>query len=270
MGLQIVHRYTEKVLSLETSKFEETTVFCSFLTIPYPSEDEMASFQLTASFLSLLILVVSNFDISKADTETFDELLVDDLEAEGRLSFYSGNSSSITPDYRAVLAFMLLGLLALVTFGPSLLGAFGGGSSNYGYNRNGFDYYDGGYQGYAEDGTQNQDQFYARSNVDDMVTKMLQLEQIFKKYEVEEDECKAYIACEAANVERLAENGPIVQKAHELFSAITKPEHLTKLKANKGMMIMKQAFDSAKTRQHEVDVCAPLRNACSALRQKTN
>jgi len=58
----------------------------------------MASFQLTASFLSLLILVVSNFDISKADTETFDELLVDDLEAEGRLSFYSGNSTSIIPD----------------------------------------------------------------------------------------------------------------------------------------------------------------------------
>jgi hypothetical protein len=109
-----------------------------------------------------------------------------------------------------------------------------------------------------------------RALSENMVTKMLQLEQIFKKYEVEEDECKAYIACEAANVERLAENGPIVQKAHELFSAITKPEHLTKLKANKGMMIMKQAFDSAKTRQHEVDVCAPLRNACSALRQKTN
>ena len=56
----------------------------------------MASFQLTASFLSLLILVVSNFDISKA--ETFDELLVDDLEPEGRLSFYSGNSTSIIPD----------------------------------------------------------------------------------------------------------------------------------------------------------------------------
>jgi len=119
---------------------------------------------------------------------------------------------------------------------------------------------------------QQQEQPYRtkRSPNENMVTKMLQLEQIFKKYEVEEDECKAYIACEAANVERLAENGPIVQKAHELFSAITKPEHLTKLKANKGMMIMKQAFDSAKTRQHEVDVCAPLRNACSALRQKTN
>jgi len=103
-----------------------------------------------------------------------------------------------------------------------------------------------------------------------MVTKMLQLEQIFKKYEVEEDECRAYIACEAANVERLAENGPIVQQAHELFSAMNKPEHLIKMKGNKSMMIMKQAYDSAKTRQQEVDVCAPLRNACSALRQKTN
>jgi hypothetical protein len=105
-----------------------------------------------------------------------------------------------------------------------------------------------------------------------MVTKMLQLEQIFKKYEVEEDECRAYIACEAANVDRLAENGPIVQKTHELFNAINyaKPEHLAKFNANKGMMIMKQAYDSAKTRQSEVDVCAPLRDACSALRQKKN
>jgi hypothetical protein len=105
-----------------------------------------------------------------------------------------------------------------------------------------------------------------------MVTKMLQLEQIFKKYEVEEDECRAYIACEAANVERLAENGPIVQKTHELFNAINyaKPEHLAKINASKGMMIMKQAYDSAKARQHEVDVCAPLRDACSALRQKKN
>ena len=49
-----------------------------------------------------------------------------------------------------------------------------------------------------------------------------------------------------------------------------KPEHFAKLQANKGMMIMKQAYDSAKARQHEVDVCAPLRDACSALRQRKN
>jgi hypothetical protein len=116
----------------------------------------------------------------------------------------------------------------------------------------------------------HQHHHHTKRSLDDMVTKMLQLEQIFKKYEVEEDECRAYIACEAANVERLAENGPIVQQAHELFSSITKPEHIVKLQQNKGMMIMKQAYDSAKTRQHEPDVCAPLRNACSALRQKAN
>jgi hypothetical protein len=227
----------------------------------------MAQSHLLSLAITLVFLTLSVYGF---DDDLEDFKLYEDISAAEARTFNTSSLGDILPDARAVLAFMLLGLLALVTFGPSLLGAFGGGSSNYGYNRNGFDYYDGGYQGYAEDGTQNQDQFYARSNVDDMVTKMLQLEQIFKKYEVEEDECKAYIACEAANVERLAENGPIVQKAHELFSAITKPEHLTKLKANKGMMIMKQAFDSAKTRQHEVDVCAPLRNACSALRQKTN
>merc|ERR1712018_22689 len=98
---------------------------------------------------------------------------------------------------------------------------------------------------------QQQEQSYRakRSYDEHLVTKMAQLEQIFKKYEVEEDECRAYIAFEAANVERLAENGPIVQKAHELFSSITKPEHFVKMQGNKGMMIMKQAYDSAKTRQ---------------------
>ena len=54
------------------------------------------------------------------------------------------------------------------------------------------------------------------------------------------------------------------------LKSFSKPEHLVKLQQNKGMMIMKQAYDSAKTRQQEPDVCAPLRNACSALRQKAN
>ena len=30
----------------------------------------------------------------------------------------------------------------------------------------------------------------------------------------------AYVACEAANVERLAENGPLVQQVHEFFNAV--------------------------------------------------
>jgi hypothetical protein len=221
---------------------------------------------------TLFVAIVAFCSISAVRGDDWSEDELDFTVDKSEARFLNFNNTGL-PDARAILAFTLLGLLALVTFGPSLLGAFGGGSGSgsYGnYNRNGFDYYDGGYQGYGQDGSENADQFYARSNADDMVTKMLQLEQIFKKYEVEEDECRAYIACEAANVERLAENGPIVQQAHELFSSITKPEHLVKLQQNKGMMIMKQAYDSAKTRQSEPDVCAPLRNACSALRQKAN
>jgi uncharacterized protein YfcZ (UPF0381/DUF406 family) len=100
-----------------------------------------------------------------------------------------------------------------------------------------------------------------------MVTKMLQLEQVFKKYEVEEDECRAYVACEAANVERLIENGPLVQQVHEFFNSINheKPEHLAKM--TPGVAMMKHAYDSAKLRQRETDVCKPLREACQGRRQ---
>jgi len=167
---------------------------------------------------------------------------------------YLGLNTSTLVIGLVVIAAVVVGLLALTSTG--LLDEVSGQQQRYDQQQ----YY------------QHEEQPYRakRSYDENMVTKMLQLEQIFKKYEVEEDECRAYIACEAANVERLAENGPIVQKAHELFSSITKPEHLVKLKGHNGMMIMKQAYDSAKTRQHEADVCAPLRDACSNLRQKAN
>jgi len=168
--------------------------------------------------------------------------------------FLSLNTSTLVIGL-VVIAALVVGVLALSSSG--FLEGVSGQQQRYDQE-----------QYYHQDG---QHQYRTkRSYNENMVTKMLQLEQIFKKYEVEEDECRAYIACEAANVERLAENGPIVQKAHELFSSITKPEHLIKLKGHNGMMIMKQAYDSAKTRQHEADVCAPLRDACSALRQKSD
>merc|ERR1712158_43920 len=116
------------------------------------------------------IIYLFNFQ----DLEDFK--LYDDISASEARTFNFSSLGDSLPDGRAILAFTLLGLLALVTFGPSLLGAFGGGSGSgsYGnYNRNGFDYYDGGYQGYGQDGAENADQFYARSNADDMVTKML-------------------------------------------------------------------------------------------------
>jgi hypothetical protein len=40
---------------------------------------------------------------------------------------------------------------------------------------------------------------------------MAQLEQAFKKYQVTEAECEMYIACEASQVNRHEENGPLAK-----------------------------------------------------------
>jgi hypothetical protein len=40
---------------------------------------------------------------------------------------------------------------------------------------------------------------------------MAQLENAFKKYEVEEAECMMYVACEASQTHRLDDNGPLAK-----------------------------------------------------------
>ena len=46
---------------------------------------------------------------------------------------------------------------------------------------------------------------------------MAQLEQAFKKYQVEEAECEMYIACEASQVQRIDENGPLARIVHDIL-----------------------------------------------------
>lgn len=99
---------------------------------------------------------VYGYGYDNEDLEDF-KLYEDISAAEPR--FLGNNTDGLIPDPRAILALLLIGLLVLVTAGPSFLSSFTGGGS---YNRNGYDYYDG----YAEEGAHNQDQFYARSNQD--------------------------------------------------------------------------------------------------------
>ena len=49
------------------------------------------------------------------------------------------------------------------------------------------------------------------SSFTDIASKMAQLEQAFKKYQVTEAECEMYIACEASQVNRHEENGPLAK-----------------------------------------------------------
>merc|ERR1711971_395514 len=50
-----------------------------------------------------------------------------------------------------------------------------------------------------------------RRSASDIASKMAQLEQAFKKYQVTEAECEMYIACEASQVNRHEENGPLAK-----------------------------------------------------------
>merc|ERR1719225_742682 len=114
------------------------------------------------------------------------DLAEEDVYGEPRLLDSVFNNTSI--DMNSILALILIGILFLVTSGGSFLGGTG-------YSRNSYQgqqgYYD--YQDYYQD-----NQFYNRAgHTDDIASKMAQLEQAFKKYQVEEAECEMYIACEA-------------------------------------------------------------------------
>ena len=51
----------------------------------------------------------------------------------------------------------------------------------------------------------------------DLATKMHQLEKAFKKFEVETEECQMFVACEAAQYKKLAQNVPVVQIVSQIL-----------------------------------------------------
>ena len=55
------------------------------------------------------------------------------------------------------------------------------------------------------------------SHVTDVAGKMAQLENAFKKYQVEEAECEMYIACEASQVNRHEANGPLAKQVYDIL-----------------------------------------------------
>ena len=51
----------------------------------------------------------------------------------------------------------------------------------------------------------------------DLATRMQQLESVFKKFEVEAEECQEFIACEAAQLRKLKTNVPVVQIVNRIM-----------------------------------------------------
>ena len=52
--------------------------------------------------------------------------------------------------------------------------------------------------------------------VPDFATLMSNLEHAFKKYNVHDNECQVYVACEAAQLERHEENGPLAKAVYDI------------------------------------------------------
>jgi len=191
--------------------------------------------------------------------ETWD--LAEDEEFYGEprlLDSLFNNTGDISMN--AILALILVGVLFLVTSGGSFLGG-GSGYSRNSYNQ-GQGYYD--YQDYYQD-----NQFYNRAgHTDDIASKMAQLEQAFKKYQVEEAECEMYIACEASQVQRIEENGPLARIVYDILSTFNRSKDGHKWDDRMDGLVKAFEFGTGASASGQVDPCQPLRNKCFELHAK--
>ena len=69
---------------------------------------------------------------------------------------------------------------------------------------------------------------------------MAQLEQAFKKYQVEEAECEMYIACEASQVQRIEENGPLARIVYDILSTFNR--YKVGIKGSRGLSVVKSLY----------------------------
>merc|ERR1712117_375082 len=175
---------------------------------------------------------------------------LDSAVSEPRLLFSTNSSlSSVVPDYRAVLAFIAIGLFiaAMVLRDGGDLGLPAGSA---------YDRYSQGYgQGYS--GYAGQD-FQARYGVSNLATKLTQLEKAFKKYEVETEECQMFIACEAAQTKKLAQNVTVLKIVSQILNAQGDDS-----KINPKVLGAFKNGAYAHERQIE-NTCEPLRKICYA------
>merc|ERR1739844_450847 len=184
----------------------------------------------------------------------------EDVYGEPRLLDSVFNNTSI--DLNSILALVLIGILFLVTQGGT--GGLFGGSA---YNRNSYQSYD-----YSDYGGYGDNQFYKRSSgIDnDMATKLAQLDSALKKYQVEEAECEMFIACEASQVHRLEENGPLAKIVNEIFSTMNPEKNYPKMTDRMANLFQSFQCGTNAVQSGQYDACQPLRNKCFELHARTN
>jgi len=109
---------------------------------------------------------------------------------------------------------------------------------------------------------------YKRFAPNDIASKMAQLEQAFKKYQVEEAECEMYIACEASQVQRIEENGPLARIVHDILSTFNRSKDGHKWDDRMEGLVKAFEFGTGASAAGQADPCLPLRNKCFELHAK--
>jgi len=123
-----------------------------------------------------------------------------------------------------------------------------------------------------QEGYYSEDQYlqnrYKRFATNDIASKMAQLEQAFKKYQVEEAECELYIACEASQVQRIEENGPLARIVFDILSTFNRAKDGHKWDDRMEGLVKAFEFGTGASASGQVDPCQPLRNKCFELHAK--
>jgi len=187
-------------------------------------------------------------------------------EESGKLFVASNDMGSFLTINSTVLVVAVVVLLALAVVAVL---AFGGlSSSGYGYSRYGNEYPPAHHEhAYYGDETEYQTR-YKRSAFNDIASKMAQLEQAFKKYQVEEAECEMYIACEASQVQRIEENGPLARIVYDILSTFNRSKDGHKWDDRMDGLVKAFEFGTGASASGQVDPCQPLRNKCFELHAK--
>jgi len=211
-----------------------------------------------------MLVFMAFFALASASSVKLEKPESVDEEA-GRLFVTSNDAGSFLALNATVLTVgVLLVLIVLVGY---LVIVQGGLLGNNQYSRYGNEYphpHEHAYYGEQED-TETR---FKRFAPNDIASKMAQLEQAFKKYQVEEAECEMYIACEASQVQRIEENGPLARIVFDILSTFNREKDGHKWDDRMEGLVKAFEFGTGASASGQVDPCQPLRNKCFELHAK--
>jgi len=192
--------------------------------------------------------------------------VLDDFEAqsEAKTFFTSGGTYYLALNTTYLIYYgILLGIGVMALIAITQLG--GDEAQSYGNSNN----------QYQRQGDASEEEFYDHRQkraayTHDVATKLAQLDSALKKYQVEEAECEMFIACEASQVHRLEENGPLAKIVYEIFSTMNPEKNYPKMDDRMANLFQSFQYGTNAYQSGQYDACQPLRNKCFELHARTN